>query len=298
MFINKLLLITLIQILEDSAFRGEVLSFYFLMKVIIFNDKDNLDGALNMLNRSYGEGNKRFWDFNKYIPFLFEKLKELEGFKDKDLKLTKTFFYTGRYNSKLLSKVVYDCKKKIFELDKLIRGEQDLLDEIKKTSIDPGVSSKIEDHVNKLKGIFELQKKEYSDKINKQKRNFNGQKGFIKKIDENVSIELRTTPLKQANCEVYQKGVDGKIITDLVNLAHTDAYDIAFLLGGDTDLIEAIKLVRNSLSKIIVVVACYDPGNDGRTNISDVKKECDYFINLHDHSKELYDLHEPLRQRE
>jgi len=266
------------------------------MKVIIFNDKDNLDGSLNLLNKQYPKGKRRFWDYKIYLPFLLQKLKELEGFKNEELELKKTFFYTGKYNSRLINKVIWNCREKIKSFEEIINKEKYLLEEIEKSNLNPTFSRKIKNHVNQIIEIFEDKKEKLLAQIEKQKRNFNGQKNFFKRLYQNPSIEVRTTPLKHADCEVYQKGVDGKIVADLVNLGHTNSYDIAFILGGDTDLIEAIKLVKDSLSKIVVVVACHDPKNPLNSNISDVKGECDYFMNLHDYSKELFEISESLRK--
>lgn len=166
------------------------------------------------------------------------------------------------------------------------------------SSIKPETFEKIKDHVSFVKGFLEGKKKNIVDKIQKQLRNFKGQKKLFKKLDENPLIEIRTTPLKQADCEIYQKGVDGKLVTDLVHLAHTESYDIALVLGGDTDIIEAIKLVRDNLSKTVVIVACYDKQNPECTNVSDLKSKCDYFMNLHDYKDELFELFEELRKKE
>ena len=272
--------------------------FFIMKRVIIFNDKDNFDGSLNIINKSLPKGEKRFWDYEIYLPFLFKKLCELEGFKEEDLNLIKTFFYTGKYNSKLVSQLKWNCSKEILELDKIITKEKNLLKEIEKHKIDDVLATKIKEHVELNIRTFEEKKEIYQNKIEKQIRNFKGQQGFIDKINKNPSIELRTTPLKQGGCEVYQKGVDGKIVTDLVNLAHTNSYDVAFILGGDTDYIEAIKLVKDSLSKIVVIVACYAPETDGGTNVSDLRGECNYFMNLHEYRDELVSLSEKRRIRE
>jgi len=48
------------------------------MKVIIFNDKQNFDGSLNFLNKSLLKGKKRFWNYEKYIPFLIDKVTSFD----------------------------------------------------------------------------------------------------------------------------------------------------------------------------------------------------------------------------
>lgn len=274
-----------------------ILFFYFKMKVIIFNDKDNFQGALKIINKGLLGGEKRFWDYNKYIPFIFEKLKEVDGLKDVSLELINTIFYTGKYTSKLVSKVNWDCKKRIEEIKYLIDSEEKLLKEIKGQKIKPELTIKIEKHVQYMKSFLEMRKKAYEDKILKNKRNFNGQKKLFETINQNPSIDLRTTLLKEGDCEIYQKGVDGKIVTDLVNLAHTNAYDLALILSGDTDLIGAVELIMENLSKKVVVVACHDPQDKEKTNVSDLKDKCSFFMNLHDHREGLCNISKILEKR-
>jgi len=265
------------------------------MKVIIFNDKDNFQGALKIINKELPEGEKRFWDYNKYIPFIFERLKELDGFRDSSLELVNTIFYTGKYTSKLIWKVKWDCEKRIAELESMIRQEEELLKDLENQKIESKVMIKIKNHVKKMKKFLEMRKESYEIKILKNQKNFDGQKKLFDIIGNNPLIDLRTVKLKEGDCEIYQKGVDGKIVTDLVNLAHTEAYDIALVLSGDTDLIGAVKLVMETLCKKVVVVACYDCEDKEKTNVSDLKKECSSFMNLHDYKEGLCEISKILR---
>lgn len=140
------------------------------MRVIIFNDKQNFDGSLSLINKKFPKGEKRFWDIKKYMPFLFKKLKSIEKLKNLDLKLTKTFLYTGKYNSKLISKLKWSCCNNIKDINKIIKTEQSLLKELSKHNINENFKNKIKTHVNNIKNIFENRKKYYIDKIEKQKR--------------------------------------------------------------------------------------------------------------------------------
>lgn len=54
------------------------------MKVIIFNDIDNFDASLNLVNKKFKEGQKRFWGYKKYLPFILEKVKNLDNKLQKD----------------------------------------------------------------------------------------------------------------------------------------------------------------------------------------------------------------------
>ena len=257
------------------------------MRVIVFNDIKNFEGCLNLVNASLKKGQKRFWDINRYIPFLLEKVKSLKNeFDVEELRLIKTFIYTGRYNSQIIAGIKWSCGKKISELNEFISREENLIKEISKHNLDIDLRTKITDHVDNTINLFNQRKKFYIDRIDKQIRNKEGQNKFFQKIKQNPFIDLRTTLLKQADGEVYQKGVDVKLATDLVNLAHTNAYDVALILGGDTDLLECVRLVRENLSKIVIVVAYYTHGDPLTSNISDLKEVANYFLNLRDFKQE------------
>ena len=266
------------------------------MRLIIFNDIKNFDGCLNLINDSLEKGKKRFWNIDKYIPFLLEKIKSIDGkFSQEEIKLIKTYIYSGRYNSKIISGLKWSCKNKIKELQEIIDKEQLLLKEISKYKIDLTLKKKITDHVSNILNIFNKRKQFYLSLIDKQIKNREGQRSFFEKLGKNPYIDLRTTLLKQADGEIYQKGVDIKLATDLVNLANTNSYDIALILGGDTDLVECVKLVKENLSKIVIVVAYYTKGDPLFSNISDLKQTANYFINLKDLTEEEINLMSELR---
>ncbi len=252
------------------------------MRVIIFNDIKNFDGCLNLVNERFPKGQKRFWNIDKYIPFLLDKIKSLdkEEFNKEELKLIKTFIYTGRYNSKTIAGIKWNCKNKIEEIQEIIDKEASLLEEIKKNNLDEGIKKKIINHIKNIINIFTSRKKFYEDRICKQVRNRKGQINFFKKINRNPFIDLRTTLLKQSDGEIYQKGVDIKLATDLINLAHSDSYDIALILGGDTDFIECVKFVKENFSKVVIVVGSYIKGDPLLSNIGDLKKVVTHFLNL------------------
>jgi len=48
-----------------------------------------------------------------------------------------------------------------------------------------------------------------------------------------------------------QKGVDTRIVVDVISLAQSDAYDIGIVVSGDSDLAEAIEWVREHTQKRI-----------------------------------------------
>ena len=275
------------------------------MNLIVFVDKSNFDGSLALINKKYPKGQMRFWNIDKYIPFLLEKIKILDkdNFNQEKLKLIKTFIYTGRYNSELLYKIKWNCNKKINELQEEINSENILLEEINRICKnkcnlkEEKINEKMIRYIKKKISILEEKKQNYTNRINKQMRNRDGQKGFFLKINKNPFIELRTTLLKTADGEIYQKGVDNKLVTDLIHLAHTRSYDVALILGGDSDLAEAVKLVKENLSKTIIVVSYYTEGECLMSNISDLKKIAgDNFLNLRDFSEEELEKMSDLRR--
>ena len=112
----------------------------------------------------------------------------------------------------------------------------------------------------------------------KQEKQFEGQKEFFRELASNPLIDIRSTPLKQHLGEIHQKGVDVLLASDLIHLAHIGAYDMAIILSGDTDLIEAAKLIK-SLGKIPIIISYHTPGNPLRSNISDLMN-AGKFLNL------------------
>lgn len=253
-------------------------SFIFIMKVIIFNDTQNFNGSLNIINERFNRNEKRFWDYKKYIPFLIKKIKSIDNLNDKEFQLIKTFFYEGKYNSNLMKNFRWGCHQEIRKINQRIEKERTLLNIISQEKSSHKLRRKVNKHVEDIKkGLIESKEK-YFKYIQKQERNLKGQKNLFKELENNPLIEIKHTPLKQSNGEVYQKGVDVLLATDLIHLAHTDAYDIAIVLSGDTDLIEAIKLVK-SLGKTVIIISYHNSEKPKLSNISDLMKE-GKFINL------------------
>ena len=265
------------------------------MKIIIFNDAQNFNGSLQFLNERFNKQNQRFWNYKKYIPFLIKKIKSIDNLNNEDLNLSKVYFYEGRYNSKLINNLRWSCNQKIKELNQKIQKEQSLLNKISQEKLSNEIRKKVNNHLEEIKKQLEREKQKYFKYIEKQKRHFEGQKELILELQNNPLIEIKPTPLKQKEGEVYQKGVDVLLATDLVHLAHTDSYDIAIILSGDTDLIEAVRLIK-SLGKTPIIFSYHTPGNPGKSNISDLMN-AGKFINMKDFTKEelfeMSDLKEP-----
>ena len=264
------------------------------MKVIIFNDTQNFNGSLSFINYYLSKKAKRFWDYKKYIPFLVERIKKEDCLNNSDLQLVKTYFYEGKYNSNLISSIVWACNEKIRGINALIDWEKNLLNIISQDKLSHVLRRKINSHVEAIKKELEEKKQYYFHYIAKQKRNFEGQKKLFEKLRGNAFVELKPTILKQREGEIYQKGVDVLLATDLVHLAHTNAYDVAIILSGDTDLVEAVKLVK-SLGKTVVIISYHTPRIPKLSNISDLMNH-GKFINLKDFTKEEIEQMSELRE--
>lgn len=257
------------------------------MKVIIFIDRENFEGSLKLINRTIPQGKKRFWRIEKYTDYLFKKLSSDLNLQDKGLKLIKIFIYTGKYTSEVLYKFKRHCDQDIEEIDQIIETENNLLKEISGIKIDLEIKNKIQNHVKRIKLIFENQKKRIYYNIEKQQKNYSGQKGLFENLKKMPLVEVKPTKLRQGGGKIFQKGVDVNLATDLVHLAHTDVYDIALVLGGDSDLKEAVKLVNKTLGKTVVVSSFYNSEDPLNSNTCpDLIKVSNHFINLKDFSEE------------
>lgn len=257
------------------------------MKLIIFIDRENFEGSLKLINRTIPRGKKRFWRLEKYTNYLFKKIQTEFNLQDKDLKLIKIFLYTGKYTSEVLYKFKRRCYEDIKKIGEIIESENTLLKEISKNDIGLEIKNKIKSHVERIKNIFQSQKKKIQNNIEKQKKNYAGQKGLFENIKSMPLIELKPTKLRQGGGRIFQKGVDVNLATDLVHLAHMDIYDVALVLGGDSDLKEAVKLVNKTLRKIVVVLSYYNPEDPLNSNTCpDLIKASTHFMNLKNFSEE------------
>lgn len=272
------------------------------MKAIIFNDKDNSDRSLDRLNKKRESDDKRFWKIKLLHEFIFKKVAHLLKNQCNELELVKTFIYTGEYNPQVLNNIKKNCGSKIKEMNELIKKEDLLLKNVTSIKNHDVIKKEVIEHVNSIKKIFEETKKSNIKAIEQQQKNAEGQKNFFKYIKENLPFtELRTTPLVTRQGFIRQKGVDAKFSTDLLQLAQSNAFDVAILMTGDADLKETIKLIRGRHGKLVFLIACYStiPKEKLHNTISeDLLNECDYFINLYDLSEtEIVEISELKEQK-
>ena len=266
------------------------------MKVIIFNDTQNFNGSLSLMNSQFKKNEKRFWDYKKYIPFLVQKIKSIDTLGDKEFQLVKTLFYEGKYSSNLINTLRWNCNQKIRELNMMIEREKRLLDYISQEKLSHTLRRKINVHVEEIKNQLEEEKQKCFSYVERQKRQFEGQKDLFENLKGNPLIEIKLMPLKQWGGEIHQKGVDVLLAVDLVHLAHVNAYDLAVILSGDTDLIEAVKLIK-SLGKIAIIISYHTPGDPKMSNVSDLMN-AGKFINLRDFTKqEIFEMSELRKEK-
>jgi uncharacterized LabA/DUF88 family protein len=60
--------------------------------------------------------------------------------------------------------------------------------------------------------------------------------------------------------EVEQKGGDSLIVLDLVRLAQHRAYDTAYLIAGDRDLAEAVRVAQDEGRRVVLLRPQHDGG--------------------------------------
>ena len=116
-----------------------------------------------------------------------------------------------------------------------------------------------------------------------------GQKAFFDRL-RYEGVDVSTRPLKQRtkvqkcpydheeNCEItYQieKGVDVALITKMLSFAFKGAYDVAILISGDEDFVEAVDEIRN-LGKRVEICSFKESISPA------LRKLADKFVTLND----------------
>lgn len=135
---------------------------------------------------------------------------------------------------------------------------------------------KIDALAQKLVGDRELVRIHYyntptpSQDVDEQKANqkFLTRLGWI----DNLQIKLgrimpRTYVMDCPHCKEkveykthIQKGVDTRIAVDMVTMAVSDSYDVAILVSGDSDLVEAVNFIRDHTHKKVENACVPDKG--------------------------------------
>jgi len=260
----------------------------FFMKTTIFDDKANSEKSIDRLNYNRTT-DKRFFKIELLHKLVFQKTQKILSERTNSVEWVKTYIYTGEYNDKAMGMLKKSCGDTIREMNELIDKENQLLQKIHTLSENPDLKAQVRSHVTSVKERFEQHKRLKETALEKQTRNTEAQKNFFKKIREMNFVELKTTPLVCRNGYIIQKGVDVKLATDLIQLAFSNAYDVAVLMTGDLDLKESINLIREKLGKLVLILGYYSSNPDEakyNTISRDLINSCDYFINTKDFTEQ------------
>ncbi|MFX1491362.1 MAG: NYN domain-containing protein [Promethearchaeota archaeon] len=69
-----------------------------------------------------------------------------------------------------------------------------------------------------------------------------------------LGFTVKTLPLRQYQGTPFEKGIDVMLVTDMLTLAYTNAYDTAILVSGDKDFTYTLQELK-SLGKTVEVAA-------------------------------------------
>ncbi len=75
---------------------------------------------------------------------------------------------------------------------------------------------------------------------------------IVTKKLKHKSIECKHCKKRDVNIP-YQKGVDVALVTEVMSLANENAYEIAILVSGDNDFVDAINYIKSKGKKVWVV---------------------------------------------
>ncbi|HLC75294.1 MAG TPA: NYN domain-containing protein [Candidatus Nanoarchaeia archaeon] len=75
------------------------------------------------------------------------------------------------------------------------------------------------------------------------------------------SIECKHCKTKDVNVP-YQKGVDVALVTEVMSLANEGAYEIAIIISGDNDFVDAVNYIKSKGLKVWVVSFINSLGED------------------------------------
>ena len=76
---------------------------------------------------------------------------------------------------------------------------------------------------------------------------------YFRKVKEYDYHEVKLGRLIKTNDGCKQKGVDVRIVIDMILKAYENHYDIAVLVSGDDDLVDAVKTVKDAAGKQVYV---------------------------------------------
>ncbi len=114
---------------------------------------------------------------------------------------------------------------------------------------------KFTEFVKKLCGSRRLFRAYYYNVLQDQSQRpdaYREQQDFLSALRETPYLDVRLGGTKLAQGVTVEKGIDVMIVTDLLNFAWDDLYDVAVLVSGDSDFAYALQAVKN-LGKYVEV---------------------------------------------
>jgi uncharacterized LabA/DUF88 family protein len=114
---------------------------------------------------------------------------------------------------------------------------------------------KYEDFIKKLVGSRNLYRAYYYNVLQdptQRAEAHRDQQEFLSALRDVPYLEVRLGGTKLAQGVTVEKGVDVMLVTDLLNFAWNNRYDVAILVSGDSDFAYALQAVKN-LGKYIEV---------------------------------------------
>ena len=112
-----------------------------------------------------------------------------------------------------------------------------------------------EEFVNKLCGDRQLYRAYYYNVLqdpNQRADAYREQQDFLNTLRDTPYLEVRLGGTKLAQGVPVEKGIDVMLVTDLLNFAWEDLFDVAILVSGDSDFAYAVQSVKN-LGKYVEV---------------------------------------------
>jgi len=117
------------------------------------------------------------------------------------------------------------------------------------------------------------------------------QQDFLAALRDTPYLEARLGGTKLAQGVTVEKGIDVMLVTDLLNFAWSDRYDVAILVSGDSDFAYALQAVKN-LGKYVEVAYFESNVSKDILDAADAK----HLINK-DFLKNLWSRKRPSRRR-
>ena len=140
------------------------------------------------------------------------------------------------------------------------------------------------------RGYVLVKMRYYASPLDRSSRQYVGQQRFFEVLRASKALDLilgRNEPRRQAiTCELCkrvfthkhagEKETDVNLAVDMTIGAHTNRYDVAVLVAGDTDYVRAVEAVQQTGRRVIW---CHSPG---QAHTDRLRQACDDQVVLTD----------------